>query len=223
MFPLRDTIPSRRPPVVMWLLILANGLAFVWELRLPAGQLERVFEQWGIVPARVPLVAGSFLEDPRAYLAFLTSMFLHGGLLHVLANLWTLSIFGDNVEDRMGPLRFLGFYLVTGIAAGLVHVWFNPASAVPTIGASGAISGVMGAYFVLYPRAKVLTLFLLIFYPVFVELPAVIYLGFWFVGNLASGTAALAGPVQAGGIAFLAHVGGFLAGVLLHRLFLRPR
>lgn len=222
MFPLRDTIPSRRAPFVLWAILLANALVFVHELRLSEGGLERLFEHYGVVPVRLQLEGAALLSSPGAYVALLTSMFLHGGWLHVLGNLWTLAIFGDNVEDRMGPLRFLAFYLVCGVLAGVVHVYFNPESPVPTIGASGAISGVMGAYFVLYPRARIVTLIPILFYPLFVELPAFVFLGLWFASQLLSGTASMVEPEAAGGIAFLAHVGGFVAGVLLHWLFVRP-
>jgi membrane associated rhomboid family serine protease len=221
MFPLRDTIPSRRTPVVLWLILLANVLVFVYELRLPDEGRTQLIERFAIVPARLVLAPGAFLDSPADYVTLVTSMFLHGGLLHVLGNLWTLAIFGDNVEDRMGKLRFLIFYFLCGILAGVVHVYFNPDSPVPTIGASGAISGVMGAYFVLYPRARVITLIPLLFYPLFVELPAYVFLGVWFAAQILSGTASLASPAEAGGIAFLAHVGGFVAGVLLTWPFLR--
>jgi len=222
MFPLRDTIPSRRAPVVLWLILLANGLVFFYELQLSEAGLAQTLQRYAVVPVRLELAPRAFLAAPESYATLVTSMFLHGGWLHVLGNLWTLAIFGDNVEDRMGKLRFLVFYLVCGIVAGAVHVYFNPGSPVPTIGASGAISGVMGAYFVLYPRAKVITLIPLLFYPLFVELPAFVFLGLWFAAQLLSGTAALAAAEEAGGIAFLAHVGGFVAGLLLHWLFLRP-
>ncbi len=221
MFPLRDTIPSKRAPLVLWLLLLANGVAFFYELQLSESGLVRMLERFGVVPARLELAPRAFLAAPQEYATLVTSMFLHGGWLHVIGNLWTLAIFGDNVEDRMGKLRFLAFYLLCGIVAGAVHVYFNPASVIPTIGASGAISGVMGAYLVLYPRAKVITLIPLLFYPLFVELPAFVFLGLWFAAQLLSGTASLTEPESAGGIAFLAHVGGFLAGVLLHWPFLR--
>jgi membrane associated rhomboid family serine protease len=223
MFPLRDTIPSRRTPFVLWLILLANALVFLYELQLGEAGLARMLERYAIVPVRMDLSPHGFLSAPANYATLVTSMFLHGGWLHVLGNLWTLAIFGDNVEDRMGKLRFLVFYFLCGILAGAVHVYFNPGSAVPTIGASGAISGVMGAYFVLYPRARVITLIPLLFYPLFVELPAYVFLGVWFSAQLLSGTAALAAAEEAGGIAFLAHVGGFVAGVLLHWVFVPSR
>jgi rhomboid family protein len=220
MFPLRDTIPSQRAPLVTWLLVLLNGLAFAFELRLPEDELHAWIERYAVVPVRMTLTPEAFLEQPGAYLPLLTSMFLHGGWLHVIGNLWTLVIFGDNVEDRMGRLRFLVFYLLCGCVAGAVHVHFNADSSVPTLGASGAIAGVMGAYFLLYPRAKVITLIPILFYPLFVELPAFVFLGLWFSAQVLS-TLAETEPGEAGSIAFLAHVGGFVTGVLLHRLFLR--
>jgi membrane associated rhomboid family serine protease len=221
MFPLRDTIPSKRTPIVLWLILLANGLVFARELSLGEGDLARLIDRYGIVPARLALDFEGLRQAPREYLTLVTSMFLHGGWLHVLGNLWTLLIFGDNVEDRMGPLRFLVFYLLCGTVAGVVHVYFNAGSSVPTIGASGAIAGVMGAYFVLYPRARVITLIPLLFYPLFVELPAYVFLGVWFASQVLFGTASLTQPQEAGGIAFLAHVGGFAAGILLHWVFVR--
>jgi membrane associated rhomboid family serine protease len=148
-------------------------------------------------------------------------MFLHGGLFHIVSNLWTLWIFGDNVEDRMGRFRFLVFYLVCGVAAGLIHWWSGPTSTVPTVGASGAIAGVLGAYLRWYPAAKVLTLVPVFFYPLFVDLPAVLYLGIWFVSQLFSGVASIGLPENVGGVAFWAHVGGFVTGVLLCGLFAR--
>jgi membrane associated rhomboid family serine protease len=220
MFPLRDTIPSRRFPLATILLVGLNVAVFVHELRLGDG-LEAFVQRFGLVPRGVPLEVSAFLADPRAYRGFLTSMFLHGGWLHVIGNLWMLWIFGDNVEDRMGRLRFLAFYTLCGLLAGGVHVYFHPASAVPTIGASGAVSGVMGAYFLLYPRARVVTLIPLLFYPVFAELPAFVFLGLWFLMQLLESSAALDPAV--GGVAFLAHVGGFLAGAGLFWVFLRPR
>ncbi|MSR64067.1 MAG: rhomboid family intramembrane serine protease [Planctomycetes bacterium] len=223
MLPLRDTIPSRSAPLVVWLLVLVNALVFAFELSLRDGELEVFIAHFGVVPVRMELSAQGLLAAPLAYLPLFTSVFLHGGWLHVLGNLWVLWIFGDNVEDRMGHGRFLAFYLLCGVLAGAVHVYFSPQSSVPTIGASGAISGVMGAYLVLYPRAKVITLIPILFYPLFVELPAFVFLGVWFASQLLSGTASLVAPEEAGGIAFLAHVGGFVAGLLLHVLFVQRR
>ena len=154
-------------------------------------------------------------------------MFLHAGVLHLASNMWFLWIFGDNVEDRMGPWRFLVFYVLCGIIAGQVHWWTNPHSVVPTVGASGSIAGVLGAYIVLYPRARVVTLLLLVFWPLTFEMPAFFFLIYWFAIQLLSGAAALLGPEQIGGVAWWAHVGGFIAGVALlpafvTKLRLRP-
>ncbi len=197
------------------MLVLVNVLVFLWELTLPEKRLEQAFFQYGIVPRR--------LGEGGGYFTFLTHQFLHAGWLHVIGNLWTLWIFGDNVEDRMGHGRFLGFYLLCGVLAGLAQSLASAGSGLPSIGASGAIAGVMGAYFVLFPRARVITFVPVFFYPLFFEIPAVVYLGLWFAMQLFSGTLSLASPSDVGGIAFLAHVGGFVAGLLLHRLFVRAR
>ena len=225
MFPIRDTIAHERTPVMTWVLLLATLGAFAFQLSLPPSELQKLIDLCGIVPARYtdPAWAERFRFPRHDYWPFLTSMFLHGGWLHVLSNLWTLWIFGDNVEDRMGPTRFLFFYLACGLAAGLVHFLTNPGSTLPTIGASGAIAGVMGAYFVLFPRARVVAVFPILFWPVFLELPAVLYLGFWFMLQFFSGTLALSASQDAGGIAWWAHIGGFLTGIVLLSLFLPAR
>lgn len=205
MIPLRDDVPSQRLPVVSRLLIAANVAVFLYELSL--GPAVRSFIlALGIVPAH-------FTTDPGGQaLTLFSSMFIHGGWGHLLGNMLYLWIFGDNVEDRMGHVPFLFFYLAAGLAAGLAHVYTQPGSLVPTVGASGAIAGVLGAYFVLYPRARVLTL-LPIFPMTMVEVPAVFFLGIWFVFQIFSGALQMSVARGAGGVAFLAHVGGFLAGV----------
>lgn len=141
--------------------------------------------------------------------------------MHVISNMWMLWIFGDNVEDRMGHLRFLVFYLLCGVAAGIVHFATNLNSTLPTVGASGAVAGVMGAYFLLYPRARIITMIPVFFYPLFIEIPAVFFLGLWFYSQLFSGLASLSGPMQVGGIAWWAHVGGFLTGAALRFVFVK--
>lgn len=225
MFPLRDTIPRVHLPLVTWALILLNGLVFACELMLPPPQRESLFYLFGLVPARFEHPAwAQWVGFPvHTYWPYLTSMFLHGGWLHIIGNMWVLWVFGDNVEDRMGPARFLVFYLLCGLIAAVVHTRLLPDSTVPTVGASGAIAGVMGAYLVMFPRARIITLVLIVFWPLFFELPAVVFLGIWFLIQFFSGAAALASPEQVGGIAFWAHVGGFGAGVALHRLFLARR
>ena len=220
MFPIRDTIPSHTRPHVTWALILVNVVVFLVQLSLSEPALEAFVFYFGMVPAAVAHADVAALRPSAGSLSFLSSMFVHGGLLHLIANMWTLWIFGDNVEDRMGHTRFLLFYLLCGLLAGGAHFLSDPASTVPTVGASGAIAGVLGAYFILFPRSRVLTLIPIFFYPLFIEIPAFVYLGFWFVGQLFSGSLATGGG---GGIAWWAHVGGFVAGVVLFSLFLRRR
>jgi membrane associated rhomboid family serine protease len=224
LIPVRDTIPHRRAPVVTWALISINVIVFLYELTLAPQDLERLFYVFGIVPARYthPEWARQLGLPVDDYWPFLTCMFLHGGWAHVIGNMWALWIFGDNVEDRMGPGRFLGFYLLTGVLAGLTHWFTNAQSTVPTVGASGAIAGVLGAYFVLFPRSQIVVLLPIFFFPFFFQLPAVTYLLFWFLSQVLSGTLAGLSASQVGGIAFWAHVGGFAAGVVLHRLFILP-
>jgi membrane associated rhomboid family serine protease len=224
LIPIRDTIPHRRTPVMTWALIAVNVAVFLYELSLPSEELERLFYFFGIVPARYShpewaTVVGLPFDD---YWPFVTCMFLHGGWAHIIGNMWTLWIFGDNVEDRMGSVRFLFFYLLTGLAAGLTHYFTNANSAVPTVGASGAIAGVLGAYFVLFPRSQIIVMVPVFFFPFFFQLPAVTYLLFWFLSQILGGAIAGLSSSQVGGIAFWAHAGGFVAGVLLHRLFILP-
>lgn len=224
MFPLHDNIPSRRVPVAMYAIIIANVVIFLFQLAMPSQRLEQIFYLFGIVPLRYTNAAWaeSVGYTSGSYWPFLTGMFLHGGWLHIISNMWSLWIFGDNVEDRMGHVRFFLFYVLCGIASGFVHLLTNASSPLPTIGASGAIAGVLGAYLLLYPRARVLCLILLIFYPLFVELPAVIFIVVWFMSQFFSGAMALLSPGHAGGIAWWAHVGGFVAGAIIYRLFVGP-
>lgn len=223
MFPLRDDVPSRRLPLVTWVLLAANVLVFLWQTTLPEEGERQLFYLFGIVPARylVPGWAAQVGFPSQGLWPFVTSMFLHGGLLHVVSNMWSLWIFGDNVEDRMGRFRFLVFYFACGLAAGFVHWFSDPASTIPTVGASGAIAGVLGAYLRWYPGAKVLTLIPIFIYPLFVDLPAVVFLGLWFVSQLFSGAASLGAETAAGGVAWWAHVGGFVAGLLFAGFFAR--
>jgi rhomboid family protein len=206
--PLRDVIPSRTTPYITITIIALNALAWLFELSLPQETLNAFLTVYGVVPAYF------------APATLVTSMFLHGSWSHVLGNMWYLWIFGDNVEDRVGHGRFIVFYLLCGIVAALGQVAVDPQSTLPTIGASGAIAGMMGAYFVLYPHSRVLTLIPWIFLQI-VELPAIVLLGFWFVMQLFSaGTIAMTTSSRGGGVAFAAHVAGFLvgmAGVLVFR------
>src|SRR5215510_9500927 len=202
MIPLRDVIPSRTTPYITVTIIVLNALAWFYELTLPHEQLNDFLTAFGVVPA--------YLSWPT----LITSMFLHGSWSHVIGNMWYLWIFGDNVEDRVGHGRFIIFYLLCGIAAALAQVAVDPTSELPTIGASGAIAGVMGAYFVLYPQSRVLTLLPWIFIQI-VELPAVVLLGFWFLMQLLNaGAIAATASTQGGGVAFAAHVAGFVVGAV---------
>ncbi len=216
MIPIRDAIRSKNFPAVNVLIIVLNSMAFLWEL-LQGPHLSETLYLYGIVPLRYsnPEVTAHFTAFQQ-YLPFLTSMFLHGGFLHILMNMWFLYIFGDNIEDRLGHIRYLAFYLACGIAAGLVHLFTNWNSKIPTIGASGAISGVMGAYLILYPRSRILTLIPIFFFFQFVELPAFVFLGFWILMQLFSAGFT---PRNVGGVAFWAHIGGFFAGIVFVKLF----
>ena len=224
MIPIRDSMPSRTVPVVTRVIILINALVFFYELALPEKSMENLFFMFGIVPARFTDSAWANTAGfpVGGWWVFLTYQFLHGGWLHILGNMWMLWIFGRNVEDAMGHLRYGVFYLLIGVLAGLTQLLAQPQSQVPSLGASGAIAGVLGAYFLLYPKAPVTVLLPIPFWPLFFDVPAVIYLGLWFASQLFNGTLALTSPEQAGGIAFWAHVGGFSSGMLLCRLFLRP-
>lgn len=206
------------------MLVGLNTLFFAMELGLSEAALTRVFYLLGVVPARYadPMWA-SWVGLPHSYWPFVTSAFLHGGWLHIISNMWALLLFGDNVEERMGGARFLVFYLLSAVASNIVHVLLNADSTVPAVGASGAIAGVMGAYLFLFPRSRIIVLLPVLFIPLFFEVPAIVYLGVWFYSQLFSGVLSLAEPADVGGIAWWAHVGGFAAGVLLHRLFLLPK
>ncbi len=216
MIPLRDTVPSRSFPFVNWLLIVLNVVVFLVILSLRS-DAEGFVAALGLVPKRL-------LTDPQPWelVTPFTSMFLHGGWAHLLGNMLALYVFGDNVEDRLGSGRYLVFYLLCGLVAAFAHVVINAESTVPTIGASGAISGVLAAYVVFYPTSRVITLVLLLFLPWFVQIPATIYIGFWFVAQLLNGVLTVVKGQQAmGGVAWWGHVGGFLAGLTFAPLFAR--
>jgi membrane associated rhomboid family serine protease len=213
MIPLRDVIPSRTFPALVIAIIALNAFAFLFEQTLSDRELALFVRVYGVVPA-------SF-----TWSSVFTSMFLHGGWMHILGNMLFLWIFGDNVEDRLGHGRFVVFYLLCGMVAALAHVMSEPGSLIPTIGASGAVAGVMGAYFVLYPHSRILTLLPLFIFWQVIEVPAVLFLGLWFALQLFSGFGTMLMATQgapAGGIAFWAHVAGFVAGVVLVFAFRRP-
>ncbi|AAM23684.1 membrane associated rhomboid family serine protease [Caldanaerobacter subterraneus subsp. tengcongensis MB4] len=226
MFPIRDNIPSRRPPVITLSLIIINSLIFFTLSSASYSTFAEFVYKYGLIPAKITklIISGVPLSGSNLY-PFITSMFLHGNTFHLISNMWILWLFGDNVEDRMGHIRFLIFYLLSGVIAGVFHLVFNPISPVPVVGASGAIAGIMGAYFVLFPSARIITLvpsFFLV--PVFLPIPAVVYLFLWFLTQLYSGMVySVIGGTTVGGIAWWAHIGGFISGVLLNRFFLRDR
>jgi membrane associated rhomboid family serine protease len=212
MFPLRDVIPSRTTPVVTIAFIVVNGLVFLYELALTASD-----------PAALDVFIAHFAFIPADFSVptMFTSMFLHSGWLHIIGNMMALWVFGDNIEDRLGHGRYFAFYLFCGVFAAVAHGLSNTHSPVPTVGASGAIAGIMGAYFVLYPHSRVL-----VWAPIFFifEIPAVVFLGFWFLTQLLSGVGSLLAATgePVGGIAFWAHIAGFACGALLVRFVARP-
>ena len=224
MIPLKDRNPSSTTPVITVLLIIVNTLAFLYELTLPARLEQSFMMSYAMVPARLThLLAAQNVPVQVALTPFLTSMFLHGGWLHLIGNMWFLWVFGDNVEDRLGHISYLIFYLVCGFGAGLAHVVANLGSTVPSLGASGAISGVLGAYIVMFPRTRVLTLVPLIIFWFTVDIPAFIILGYWFAIQFLSGVSTLGARGGAGGVAWWAHIGGFLLGVILVRIWPQRR
>lgn len=216
MIPIGDDVPGERFPFLTYVLIGLNVLVFLFQLSLPQAELRELILTWGVTPRAVSAWSG----DPLVLLTLFTSLFLHGGWFHLIGNMLYLWIFGNNVEDRMGHAGFLVFYLLCGLAASLAEVLLKPGSGFPTIGASGAIAGVLGAYFLLYPKAKVILLvpvFLFFFFTV--QVPAVVVLGLWFVMQLFSGVSQLGVGTESGGVAYWAHAGGFVAGMVLMPLF----
>ncbi|MDL2274753.1 rhomboid family intramembrane serine protease [Desulfosarcina sp. OttesenSCG-928-G10] len=214
MIPLRDTTPSKRIPVVTYGIIAINGLLFL--IQTFQGNSPQFLVLYGLVPARFtdPQISAYFSFGQQVVSLF-SFMFLHGGFLHLLGNMWSLFIFGDNVEDHLGPVRYAVFYLLCGLVSGLTQMMAYPGSRIPTIGASGAIAGVMGAYLMLHPGSRILALIPILFIPWFVEIPAFVFIGVWFVLQIISATSA----AGSAGIAWWAHIGGFVFGIVLLRLF----
>lgn len=224
MIPIRDDTPRFSTPYVTYFLIALNTLIFLWEWSIGL-QSERALNvimfEFGVVPSHVSAALGGSTQITlaQAFFPILTSMFLHASWLHIIGNMWVLWIFGDNIEDYLGHFGYLLFYLACGFAAAVAHIFLNWGSRVPSVGASGAIAGIMGAYFILYPKARVLTLVPLIIFFTFWWLPAWIVLGYWFLLQFLSGAAtSIATTSQTGGVAFWAHVGGFVAGIVLIKL-----
>lgn len=230
MFPIRDNNPTSRFAIVTIAIILAN-IVIAWfqfqDILTNPSRVEEIIQAWALIPARdyVSLQeAGSVTTWVSPYFS---SMFMHGGIFHLLANMWSLWIFGDNVENEMGRIRYLVFYLLAGLAAAITHSYLNPRSVLPVVGASGAVSGVMGAYLLMFPSARIQMFTLLIFYPIFFEVPAVVFLVIWFLGQVFAGAGSVvneaAGTREVGGIAFAAHIGGFIAGMVLMPFFRRGK
>lgn len=212
MFPLYDTVRSRSFPFINLTLIAANSLAFLYELQLEPAALEQFIFAWGLIPAR-------FLGDPsNTWNTIFSSMFLHGGWFHIINNMWVLFIFGDNVEAGMGKVRYLIFYILSGVAAGLLQSYVLPMSLKPMIGASGAVAGVLGAYLILAPRSRIASLVPILFIFTIVEIPAVLFLVFWFLSQLYSGLFSIQGGGESG-IAWWAHIGGFIFGLIMVFIF----
>jgi membrane associated rhomboid family serine protease len=220
MIPLGDNVPAERTPFITYTLIALNVLVFFWELVLGTGA-ERLIYTWGTIPADLV----GWRQEPLVLLTLVTSMFLHGGWFHLIGNMLYLAIFGNNVEGIMGHKRYLAFYLLCGVVASLAQVLIDPASTVPGIGASGAIAGILGAYLLSFPRARVFVGIFLLFFLRVVALPAVLVLGFWFVMQLFNGIAAIGSSSEGvmGGVAWWAHIGGFVAGLVLTPFLRQPR
>src|SRR5688572_22150085 len=208
MFPLYDTVRSRKFPLVNWLLIILNVIIFLYEAQLDSNSLRSLVETWGVIPNQ--LIASPSSE----FVTVFSSMFLHGGWFHILSNMWILFIFGDNVEERLGSGRYIIFYLLSGIAAIALQSYLYPDSSIPMIGASGAIAGVLGAYLILFPQARIASLVPILFIFTIIEIPAVIFLLFWFASQLYSGLFAIQGS-SGSGIAWWAHIGGFIFGIIM--------
>jgi membrane associated rhomboid family serine protease len=249
MLPLKDNIPLARIPLVTIALVLINVVAYLLEIRhggsFFSGPTEGVAVHYGAIPYELTHpgkhcelitqptatvacqgehgVSGSPGPQPATWETVFTSMFLHGSFLHIFGNMVFLAIFGPNVEDAMGRLRYVVFYLLGGLVALAAQVLVSPASTAPTLGASGAIAAVLGGYILLYPRARVLTLVFIIFFVTIVQLPALVLLGFWFLEQLYFGLAGLANPIGGEGVAYFAHIGGFIFGLLLIRVFTAGR
>ncbi len=223
MIPLRDTNPRHSFPWITLGIILANCLIFFREELANEADLEAIFATYALIPARTTaFFSGQPVPASEALAPFFTSMFLHGGWMHLIGNMWFLWIFGDNIEDRVGRLRYVVLYLASGLAGSVGHVAFSAHSVLPTVGASGAIAGVMGAYLITFPRARILTL--IPFFFLFVrELPAYLILLYWLVLQFFSGAASLGADAGQGGVAWFAHIGGFVIGIPLMLLLRRPK
>lgn len=219
MIPLKDTTPRHSFPFITVLLIVANFIVFFHQISLSPAAGDAFIRMYGLVPRRIELaMAGRHYSLVQAFVPLFTCMFLHGGWLHIIGNMWFLWIFGGNVEDRMGSASYLIFYVICGLGSGISQVAFSWGSAIPSIGASGAISGVLGAYILFFPRSRILSLVPLLIIWFLARIPAWIFIGLWFIVEFLSGLGSLTTETS-GGIAWWAHVGGFLLGVILAKSF----
>src|SRR6202166_4217157 len=221
MIPIRNAVPSRYPPVVTWMLIATNCLVFLFQDSLSPLELELFLRQFALIPARYSFASGDTDLAAVDIVPFFTMMFLHGGWLHLVLNMWTLWLFGPTIEDRLGHARYLAFYLACGLAASVAHVMFNPTSIVPALGASGAIAGILGCYMRLFPLARVVVVVPILFIPLFFEVYAYVFIGLWFLIQVLQSMMALLLPSASGDVAWWAHVGGFIAGYALGPFLVR--
>jgi membrane associated rhomboid family serine protease len=221
MFPIQNAVPTRYPPLATWALIAANCAVFLIQITLTPPEANSFIARFALIPARY------FYDDaglaPADFLPFITMMFLHGGWLHLILNMWALWIFGRPVEDRLGPARYIILYFASGILAAFVYCEFDPASTIPAMSASGAIAGVMGCYVRLFPLSRLVVVVPILFLPLLFEVPAIIFVGIWILMQLLQGTAELLTPTAGAGIAWWAHVGGFVAGAVLGSLLFLPK
>jgi membrane associated rhomboid family serine protease len=217
MIPIRDSIVIRTTPVIVYVLIAANAAMFLYQISLGERAGQVFLYEHALVPLRYDNPQWALYQGlpPDDYLPFVTSFFMHGGWLHILFNMWTLYIFGSSVESRYGSIAFLVFYLICGVAANLAHVYFNQSSPIPVLGASGAVAGIICAYAVTFPKARLLLVIPIIIIPLFLELPALTFVALWFGLQVLQGAGEMLQPSMGGGIAWWAHIGGFLAGIVL--------
>jgi membrane associated rhomboid family serine protease len=223
MIPVRNTVQTRYPPFVTWSLIAVNCLVFLYQINLTPTEHLIFLLRYALIPARYFGYLIYEPEDITDYLPFVTMMFLHGGWLHLILNMWTLWLFGGTIEDRLGPGRYLLFYLACGVLAAVTHAFFNPTSIVPALGASGAIAGILGCYMRLFPFARIVVLVPILFIPFFFEVHAFVFAGIWFLMQVLQGAGDLMRPVDGAGVAWWAHIGGFIAGLLLGPILQRSR
>ncbi|SES88233.1 rhomboid family intramembrane serine protease [Anaerobranca gottschalkii] len=221
MIPLRDINPTRRTPILTVSLIIINVGIFIYQMGLPHDLTIRFLKTFGFIPEQLTkaIILGNFEYLWVNLFTIFSSMFLHGSFMHLISNMWALWLFGDNVEDKLGHFKFLFFYLLSGVFASFTHYLFYFNSPVVTIGASGAIAGIMGIYFILFPYAKIKTLFLVLWLPFFIHVPAFLYIGLWFISQISNGILSLFGPIYGFGIAWWAHIGGFIYGLYIGKKY----